>query len=953
MGSEPPGSAATPPEHDVDTLHESSVAGRVMRGSLQQRLFGLAASPTILGRFHLLEILGKGGMGVVYKAYDPQLDRKVAVKVLSIAGDEARARLVREAKALARLNHPNVVTIHEVDEDRGELFVAMEYVDGGTLESWCRAHPVEAGSGSVDRARAVLRFADQAVEGLAAAHELGIVHRDIKPANLLIGADDRLRIADFGLARPAGAERPAQPVGDASLATVSTSGAAVGTPAYMSPEQFRGRADAKSDQFGFCASFFEALYGTRPFAGGSVTELMESIERGRIEPVGARGVPEHVRRVLVRGLDPDPQRRFADMRALAGALRAGDLRRRRVRGFAVAAVACTVIAGSIFATRSPECTDERARIEASAGTEARARVHAAIVAAGRPYPEELTSRVDVGLDDLVERWSSQRLLACRAAAEPDPALARLATARLACLDDALRTVDATLAGLDTLTVAEANSLPDTLGMLLDVADCDHADPEAYGSELGLELIARHREGRLAMRAPDFAAAREAFAEVLARTEPDRLPSLRAGAYLELAAIDEAHDDREGAFAHATRALDAAERSGDPELLAMGWLALVQVAPTDVGDPMFEVVTARVHALLRDREISPHVRAQLAMGEAAVRFGRGDHRRAAALTREAIAIAEPFEHTYLAEMHTMLAGALQLEGDLAGALAAAQAAVSSTSDRLGAHHPELGGMLLRLGDAQSWACDDEAAVATCTRAIELLEGTPGYLSANLVAAYNQRASSLAAMQRFDEAIADLRHALALATADPDANGLSAALSHVELAHVYRRTARAADALVEADTALSQLRADDWYTLSIVADVRLLRAGLLVELGRPAEGRAVLEQVRPELDRVFPPPSTQHMQAIADVADVHVALHEPDEAQRELARYLDDGGSQDPTWTGFLQAARARAHREAGAHDEARVWAERAIATMRESACGEHEIAGVRALIDGLDAPHRGR
>jgi predicted Ser/Thr protein kinase len=221
-----------------------------------------------IGRFLLVDVAGAGGMGVVYRAYDPELDRKVALKALrrSASSEELRARIQREAKAMARLSHPNVVTVHDVLVDGDEVYVAMEYVDGKPLSVWLREKPRTW--------REVLAVFVDAGRGLAAAHTAGIVHRDFKPSNVLVGDDGRARVTDFGLAR----------VGEVDADRTG------GTPAYMAPEQFRGEpTDARTDVFGFCASLQRAL------------------------PSRA---PARLRRIVLRGLSEKPDDRYPDMPSL-------------------------------------------------------------------------------------------------------------------------------------------------------------------------------------------------------------------------------------------------------------------------------------------------------------------------------------------------------------------------------------------------------------------------------------------------------------------------------------------------------------------------------------------------------------------------------------------------------------------------------------------------------------
>ena len=289
-----------------------------------------AASPSPLppaprlGRYVVVRHLGSGGMGSVHVAYDEELHRRVAVKLLHDIGDdaEARARMLREAQALARLSHPNVVQIHDIGEHDGRIFMAMEYVEGATLRAWR-----DDTRPDLDAIRE--RYL-QAGRGLAAAHAAGIAHRDFKADNAVLGSDGRVRVLDFGLAR-ADTCAPELPVPEAMSssfrAELTHLGALVGTPAYMSPEQLRGRtADARSDQFSFCAALFEAFYGARPFAGDTLDELRLAVAAGRVrDPPPGVELPPRLHQALLRGLAPDPAARWPGMPELLAEL-AVDLR---------------------------------------------------------------------------------------------------------------------------------------------------------------------------------------------------------------------------------------------------------------------------------------------------------------------------------------------------------------------------------------------------------------------------------------------------------------------------------------------------------------------------------------------------------------------------------------------------------------------------------------------------
>ncbi len=275
------------------------------------------AIPQTIGRYALEAELGRGAMGVVWEAHDPELDRRVALKLhgLHALQDDGWARARKEARALARLEHVNVVRVYDVIPHRGQLAVAMELVRGQTLRAWVRAE--RRGWRDV-----VQRFVP-AAKGLAAVHEAGLVHRDFKPDNVICSDDGRVVLVDFGLAGEQHGVASASAVTKSLLSTateqLTAEGMLVGTPAYMSPQQHLGEpADAASDQFAFCVSLWEALFGERPFAGDSSLELARNASAGRFREESAEreSLPRSLTSLLRRGLRPEPAERHASMRAL-------------------------------------------------------------------------------------------------------------------------------------------------------------------------------------------------------------------------------------------------------------------------------------------------------------------------------------------------------------------------------------------------------------------------------------------------------------------------------------------------------------------------------------------------------------------------------------------------------------------------------------------------------------
>jgi serine/threonine protein kinase len=302
-----------------------------------------------VGRYLVLSTLGAGGMGVVFAAYDPQLDRKVALKLLRAEETyntaDARIRLRREAQAIAQLSHPNVISVYDVGTiGQGDLYIAMELVEGDTLTTWLKKYPRTWAE--------IVEVFVQAARGIAAAHSVGLLHRDFKPDNVLVGGDGRVRVTDFGLARSliTPDERPAGPMAPhhAALAVgLTTTGMVLGTPRYMAPEQLVGPdIDARADQFSFCVALYEALYGAHPLPGATSLAMLEGDAPSLPPPDGTK-VPLAIGAAVTRGLARDRARRFPTMGALISALAPAPPRPRA--RYALAALGALAIGGALAA----------------------------------------------------------------------------------------------------------------------------------------------------------------------------------------------------------------------------------------------------------------------------------------------------------------------------------------------------------------------------------------------------------------------------------------------------------------------------------------------------------------------------------------------------------------------------------------------------------------------------
>jgi predicted Ser/Thr protein kinase len=345
---------------DREALTESQ-AGKLPALSIGDRV----------GRYLVLSTLGAGGMGMVFAAYDPQLDRKIALKVLrtNLGANtaDARKRLKREAQAIARLNHPNVVGVYDVGTTTSgeDVYIAMEFVEGDTLTTWLKRYPRSW--------REILEVFAQAARGLMAAHSVGLLHRDFKPDNVLVGSDGRVRVTDFGLARslfgiddsnrgPTGPDDPAKLI----AVDLTATGTVLGTPRYMPPEQLQGpNIDARSDQFSYCVALYEALYRKHPLVDATSVAMLDKGTPAEPPPADAR-VPSNIGRAVMRGLSRERAQRFSAMAELMAEL-APPEPRPRFR-LAVAGVAAIIVlggAGAAVLARHPstvhvDTTDEGA-----------------------------------------------------------------------------------------------------------------------------------------------------------------------------------------------------------------------------------------------------------------------------------------------------------------------------------------------------------------------------------------------------------------------------------------------------------------------------------------------------------------------------------------------------------------------------------------------------------------
>ena len=863
----------------VDTLDESLKRARdavspavdpvadQLLARVREALVGAPAEATRIGRFMVLETIGRGGMGAVYAAHDPVLDRRVALKLIRAVDDAGRERVLREARALARLTHPNVVAVHEVDALEDVVYIAMELVTGGSLRAWAAARR--------SRYDQILRAYVEAAHGLAAAHAAGIVHGDVKPDNLVVGADGRARVIDFGMSRST----------DVAAGDGDARG---GTPAYMAPEQLAGKpATEQSDQFSFCVALYEALYGERPFAGATVAELAAATGTGNLRPAPASArVPAWLRRVIVKGLAADPRSRHASMATLVQALSA-DQRKRRRWAIGLGALVVGGAAGVILApsgASEPRC-DARARLGDAWSTGRRDAVTANLGGLA-VAPTALLAR----LDDYAARWQDGYADACRATHVRGEQSTLLLDLRVHCLDERRLELDALTAQLATpqLDAPGAASAMTAVWELPEVATCADTDALAGGVPLPPPGAARARLDQLSA---SIAGVRGELAighhrEALARAEallPEAASIDHAAARAQL--LDLVGDARRsvGDFAgeEAIRRdqVRAASEARDSKAAAMAWLALAQCVANN------PLRLAAANELIDVAEIeASRFGANDAFVAQVLSFrgqrarDAGDNAAARAHYQRALELREKVrgpDHPDVAMSLINLATIDLALGRDAEALVLDERAYAIRLAALGPEHPETAQALTNVGIAALSAGDRPRAHEALTRSIALLERGLGADSFLLAYALKGLGDTLATGGKPGEAVPHYERALAVwQTHARGAHSREVGVLRMALATALGTLGRFDRARTELETALAELRAaygDD--DRSVMACLNNL-ANLLAVTGDLAAARGYQEQVVAAFERTAP-----------DHPELATALLNLAETQRELGRYAD--------------------------------------------------------------------
>ena len=857
---------------------------------------------TRVGRYVLLDPLGSGGMAVVHLAYDPKLRRNVAIKLMRTrrGREEAqdKARLVREAQALAQVSHPHLVQVHDVGTWGDQVFLAMEYVRGASLSQWLRKPhrwPVAV--------QAVLA----AGRGLAAAHDAGLVHRDFKPSNVLMGDDGRVRVADFGLARLDDGELPEAPAvavevsGLAIASTLTEVGTMLGTPAYMAPEQHTGdKVDARSDQYALCATLYEAVYGVRPFPGNVASALLRAkLDGPPPPPPRAPRVPAALRRAIARGLAPLPDDRYPTVHALLDELEQG-LQRRRHGMQALGAIASLVAVGTLgyaLSHRAPRSRCEPPAAPAAWDDARREAVRAAFaqvaVAHGRDALELAVAR----LDDYAAEWVGMQHDACEATHVRGEQSDELLDLRVACLQRRAAELEAVTSLLGRADADVVDRAVELVARLTPVATCADgpalraAVPPPEDPRVAAEVEALQLE--LDAVEALIHAGKTADAVALARPLVERARAtgyapLHARCLLALANALEP-EDPPATEPHYREAIVAAAEGKDDALQARAFTELVHAvghlqARTDEGLSLSvgaEAAVARAGG-------SPLLRAELEIAVGSVEWASGRYEQAIeryergqALIVEAAGPDDPRLRIIINNHGVAMLSLGRLEEAREQFLRSRDHARRT----FGAQHPYVADSLLNLGLVHAERGEGAAARAYLDQALAILQGMPNQNRARIASVLTN--TMVAATQQGD-----------LAGAQTLAQQARAELEAVHGAE-HPRVAAAIDglgtiAMARADLPLASLYFEEALALlaRTLGPTHPQHAMVALHLGqvrvsqkRPAEGAPLLDAARVVLRTSLDPDHNAVLTADAAWAEAELERGRPEVARPLLERVAE--------------------------------------------------------------------
>ena len=841
---------------DADT----DIENRRIRAAVEERLFGRAETALRIGRFVVLERIGAGAMGMVYAAYDPELDRKIALKLVRFDGvlaglADARERVLDEARAAARLSHPNVVSVFDVGTYDGHIYIAMELVDGVTLTHWLRAQPGW---------REIVPIFVAAGRGLAAAHAAGVIHRDFKPDNVLVGdpAPAQVCVVDFGLAAASDPDRAGDQAGPREIA---------GTPAYMAPEQLAGGSiTPAADQFGFCVALYEALYQVRPFAGQSRRALLASIAAGAVERTDAQ-VPRWLERVLLRGLRADPGQRYPDMDALLLALCSDPAARRRrwIARIALALVSAGAAASLVALLQAPvapgdRCNDAARALDDTWSQERKRLARERFLALDVPYASATWAAVERQLDSYARAWTTMRGQACRATYEQGAQSESLLDLRMRCLDRRRQRLRALVERMLESTPEIAKRAVDAVHALPGLDECaspallqrPHPLPEDPAIRQAIAALEQRLDEAQTLRSLGrYAEGTEAAAASSAEARALDYAPLAAEALLVEGTLREKSGDIEAAAkllhqAFATALAGRSERIAAQSAVALVWVHGYWRRDQERADLFRELASALLRGMGGDAGLESDLRdheGSRAFLREAYEEAEAHHRAALALLAQAHGDTDAPEAV---RMQINLSAALVRQERLGQAEDVLRQTLALAHRHYGAAHPAVASVLTNLSVPLQQTMRLEEALDMNRRALVIKEATMGRAHPSLASNLNNIALNLAALGRLRESIPYVERAVAIRRQSLGPEHPSLINTLINLAHVYVEAGELAAGLREVDMVIALVEKHHGAQSSELAYPFTLRGRALLGMGKPRAAVAVIERALGLVDPAFP-------------------------------------------------------------------------------------------------------
>jgi tetratricopeptide (TPR) repeat protein len=901
-----------PTDADLTESPETRREGQGSRRIVSDKL----ARGASVGRYLVTGELGEGGMGVVYAAYDPELDRKVALKLLQAepaGGSSAGGQswLLREAQALARLAHPNVIGVYDVGTLPGDrVFVAMELVEGKTLRRWLEAEHRSW--------REVQRVMLAAGAGLQAAHAAGLVHRDFKPENVLVGDDGRVRVMDFGLARLAGEPTASR---DSDLQITSRSplsesltqeGAMPGTPAYMAPEIYRGSgpgAGARTDQFAFGVTLYEALFGARPFGK---RELASAEPPAPKQPPPGNGVPAQLARVTMRAIAIDPDARYASMQDLLDELAVdpGAFKRRAAVGIAAVLVLGGVAAGAVVLARPSAACDVSGRMTGVWDGGVRATIADAFTKSKVPYRDAVLGSLARTIDSYVTEWSAAAVENCEAKQSKETRQLR---------DDCLDQRLAELRAFTQLISKPDDKMIETSAnaalSLEPIKRCANVETLRAATPLTAETrprvqpaLAKLAEAKAGLIAGNLGRTINAGSEAAKLAKEIGYEPLEAEARFFVGAAMIQVGNPIDATTELSESAWAGLRSHRDDVVALAALHVALAASEGLNkDGEAQIWIALGRAAAERAGIDPHLELKLLETEGIVAGNRGDLVAARAAHEKALALAIELygkDSMLVARDHQLLAATTARASDYIAARPNYERAHDLVLKYLGPDHPDTALMLSGMGSCYHYTGEIEKAYAAFEGALAIRERVFGKTSPVLITTLNNYAELLQGQADYPKALAMIERAQEITNAT------------VGKAHPYY-------------VAISSTRGD-----------------ILLAMGKVADARSVLDDALAMAEKFHSPylPEAQSSRSKLAITEQQWDLAQGLAEKAIVGLEAKAGKDANDLWkplTNLALAKIATKHR-----DEAKELLQRAIMIAEKSKLPAKYLARTREALAGL-------